>query len=132
MSCPGMERVKGRQKSWPLVMFLRGKKGSFSGTGIGRHSGWMVRAASQRRQSRMLPEDNIVSCQRRSEADFCGSNTHKDTYRDVELTSTNGDRYREGARECRNVAAKKQTTALWKNTSEIAQGLPMSSQSNGT
>ena len=69
-----MERVKGRQKSWPLVTFLRGKNGSFSGTGIGRHSGWMVRAASHRRQSRILWRGTTVSrrCHAVGRIGLCG------------------------------------------------------------
>ena len=42
VSWPGMDRVKGMQKGWPEDILTGGKKGSFCGMVIGKHSGWTV------------------------------------------------------------------------------------------
>ena len=42
VSCPGIDLVNERQKGFPVVWLMAGKKGSPWGTGIGRHSGWTV------------------------------------------------------------------------------------------
>jgi hypothetical protein len=53
VSWPGIDLVKGKQKGLPVVALVSGKWGSPLGTGMGRHSGWMLVLASHSLHSRM-------------------------------------------------------------------------------